>query len=110
MKKLNDDPAWRKLCVVFSDAHVPGEGEHKIMQYIRGLRIQPGYHHKTTHVIHGMDADLVCLGLSTHEPHVSILRNQLNEVYGPDYNKFCYFNLYSYRQHLMRDFGNIANM
>uniref|UniRef100_A0A0A9X230 5'-3' exoribonuclease 2 n=1 Tax=Lygus hesperus TaxID=30085 RepID=A0A0A9X230_LYGHE len=80
------------------------------MQYIRGLRVQAGYDPHTSHVIHGMDADLVCLGLSTHEPYISLLRNQLNEVFGPDHNKFCYFNLHSYRQHLMRDFRFIPDM
>lgn len=110
MKKLNEDPVWKSLAVVFSDAHVPGEGEHKIMHYIRGLRSQPGYDHKTSHVIHGMDADLVCLGLSTHEKHVSILRNQLTETFQPDHDRFCYFNLHKYRKNLMNDFKNIPGM
>lgn len=110
MKKLNEDEAWRHLSVVFSDAHVAGEGEHKIMHYIRGLRSQPGYNPKTRHVIHGMDADLVCLGLSTHEEYVSILRNQLTETFQPDHNKFCYFNLHTYRACLKRDFANIPDM
>ncbi|KAK7199892.1 5'-3' exoribonuclease D [Novymonas esmeraldas] len=110
MKKLNEDAEWRHLTVIFSDAHVPGEGEHKIMQYIRGLRSQPGYDSETTHVIHGMDADLICLGLSTHEKHVCILRNQLTDTFQPDHNRFCYFNLRTYREKLMKDFGNIAGM
>jgi 5'-3' exoribonuclease 2 len=110
MKKLNEDANWRHLVVVFSDAHVPGEGEHKIMQYIRGLRSQPGYDFNTTHVIHGMDADLICLGLSTHEKHVSILRNQLTETFQPDHNRFCYFNLHTYRERLKKDFEDIEGM
>lgn len=110
MKKLNEDAAWRHLTVVFSDAHVSGEGEHKIMQYIRGLRSQPGYDYNTSHVIHGMDADLICLGLSTHEKHVSILRNQLTDTFQPDHNRFCYFNLSRYREKLMKDFEHIPDM
>ncbi|ESL10401.1 5'-3' exoribonuclease 2 [Trypanosoma rangeli SC58] len=110
MKKLNEDPAWRHIAVIFSDAHVPGEGEHKIMHYIRGLRAQPGYNPLTSHVIHGMDADLICLGLSTHEEHVTILRNQLTETFQPDHNRFCYFSLYKYRLHLREDFSGVDNM
>lgn len=110
MKKLNEDANWRHLAIIFSDAHVPGEGEHKIMQYIRGLRSQPGYDFNTTHVIHGMDADLICLGLSTHEKHVSILRNQLTETFQPDHNRFCYFNLHTYRERLKKDFEDIEDM
>lgn len=110
IKKLNEDPAWRHITVVFSDAHVPGEGEHKIMHYIRGLRVQPGYNPRTSHVIHGMDADLVCLGLSTHEENVTILRNQLTDTFQPDHNRFCYFSLSKYRLRLEKDFAGIDKM
>eukprot|EP00758_Cryptobia_borreli_P018795 Tbor_TRINITY_DN7480_c0_g1::TRINITY_DN7480_c0_g1_i1::g.14514::m.14514/K12619/XRN2, RAT1; 5'-3' exoribonuclease 2 len=110
MKKMNEDPSWAHLTVVFSDAHVPGEGEHKVMHYIRGLRSQPGYNPNTSHCIYGMDADLICLGLATHEPNFGILRNQLNEDFKPDGNKFCYFNLCKFRQALKQDFSDIVDM
>ncbi|CCW66982.1 unnamed protein product [Phytomonas sp. Hart1] len=110
MKKINEDIAWKHLAVVFSDAHTPGEGEHKIMQYIRSLRSQPGYHPRTTHLIQGMDADLICLGLSTHEQHVSIFRNQLTETFSGDMTRFCHFNLSKFREALMKDFSNIPDM
>ena len=76
-QKLHSDPRWAHLTVIFSGPDVAGEGEHKIMDFIRNQKEQEGYNPNTRHCLFGQDGDLIMLGLATHEPHFSLLREEV---------------------------------
>eukprot|EP00190_Bangiopsis_sp_CCMP1999_P001137 CAMPEP_0198735810 /NCGR_PEP_ID=MMETSP1475-20131203/61887_1 /TAXON_ID= ORGANISM="Unidentified sp., Strain CCMP1999" /NCGR_SAMPLE_ID=MMETSP1475 /ASSEMBLY_ACC=CAM_ASM_001111 /LENGTH=649 /DNA_ID=CAMNT_0044499531 /DNA_START=328 /DNA_END=2277 /DNA_ORIENTATION=- len=76
--KMSTDAAWQQGCeVVFSGSEVPGEGEHKIMDYIRDWRASDNWEPTRRHCMYGLDADLIMLGLVTHEPHFTLLRERI---------------------------------
>lgn len=60
--------------VIYSNAWVPGEGEHKLIEFIKNQRQFEDYDPNISHCIYGADADLIFLGLITHEPNFYILR------------------------------------
>lgn len=80
--KQKTDPFWKNGAkVVFSGPDVPGEGEHKVMDYIREYQTKDAdYDPSLVHVLYGLDADLIMLGLVTHEQKFMLLREKMSVV------------------------------
>ncbi|KAF6767357.1 putative 5-3 exonuclease [Kalmanozyma brasiliensis GHG001] len=114
-KKITEDSDWRNVQVILSGHDVPGEGEHKIMEYIRLCKAQPGYNPNVRHCLYGLDADLIMLGLLSHDPHFCLLREEVQ--FGPrrkskgslESQNFFLLHLSLFREYLDLEFQDLRS-
>ena len=64
---------WSHLEIIFSNEKVPGEGEAKILHYVRKYGNQ-----KYSYCIVGADADLIMLSLASHIDKFYVLRENMS--------------------------------
>jgi 5'-3' exoribonuclease 1 len=93
--KMETDIFWKGgATVILSGPDVPGEGEHKVMDFVRLHQslagTSPYYTPGGIHVLYGLDADLIMLGLVTHEPNFMLLREKMSVVMAGRNNKGGY--------------------
>jgi len=90
--RLTENPLWQNLEVIYSSSSVPGEGEQKLLMYVRKYG-----RNNESFVMHGLDADLIMLSLLTQFPKFYILRDDTF-----DYNNnFLLIDIGSVRQQLI---------
>ena len=114
-KKITEDADWRNVQVILSGHDVPGEGEHKIMEYIRLSKAQPDYNPNVRHCLYGLDADLIMLGLLSHDPHFCLLREEVQ--FGPrrkskgslESQNFFLLHLSLFREYLDLEFQDLRS-
>lgn len=115
-KKISEDTEWQGVEIVLSGHEVPGEGEHKIMEYIRQAKAQPGYDPNIRHCLYGLDADLIMLGLLSHDPHFSLLREEVTfgrqsqaKAKELEHQNFFLLHLCIVREYLELEFQELKN-
>lgn len=90
-KNLKQISYYNNLKVIFSDSNSPGEGEHKIFNYIKNNK---NLDTNSYDVVYGLDADLMMLAMNHH--NVLLLRESLefdgnNVKYDKDGNVICLY-------------------
>ena len=60
------------MSVIFTGSDVPGEGEHKIMEFIRAN--VDNFHPDDSHCLYGADADLIMLSMTLPMKNICIIR------------------------------------
>lgn len=74
----SNSPLWVDLEIIFSNEKAPGEGEHKLFNYIRKFG-----KNDESYCIHGLDADLIMLSLGINLEKFYLLREeQMGKDYG----------------------------
>lgn len=71
----------KDVAVIFSPVTVPGEGEHKIMDYIRQTKAET---RKDKHCFFGPDGDLIMLTLATNLERMYLFRENIRDQGGYD--------------------------
>jgi hypothetical protein len=86
---------YKNIKIIYSSYKEPGEGEHKIIRYIKNIN------NKKTHIIYGLDADLIFLAMSAYSSNhnIYLLREydhikSVNKPITEDINeRLCYLSI-----------------
>ena len=94
--ELKSNKIYKDIKVYFSDAYNPGEGEHKILEFIKSNTLDGNT------IIYGLDADLIVLSFVSQKNNIFLLREALS--FGkPLYNKFLYLDIDNLKYYIVKD-------
>jgi 5'-3' exonuclease len=97
LKKIKTSLKNKNIKILLSDSNVPGEGEHKIFNYIKEHDIQG------SNVIYGLDADLIMLCLASRRENMYLLREtvEFNNTVHTNGFKFLFMDIDKLKTHLL---------
>ena len=103
MKKLNDElKVFIKtlpIKCILSDSDERGEGEHKILHYIKNNLT----HEKSNKIcIYGLDADLIMLSLVSKKENIVLLRERTDYNIENTDNEYIYLKIDPLKDHIIR--------
>ena len=94
---IQNDDIFKQKEVIFSSSNICGEGEHKILQYIKDNEI------KDNIIIYGLDADLIMLSMICVKSNIYLLREKMINGKPVDDN-YIYVNIDNLKINLLKDF------
>ncbi|MEQ2267147.1 5'-3' exoribonuclease 1, partial [Xenotaenia resolanae] len=115
--KVSNDKLWQNVKVFLSGHETPGEGEHKIMEFIRSENAKSNHDPNTRHCLYGLDADLIMLGLTSHEHNFSLLREEVRfggkksqkRITAPEETTFHLLHLSLMREYIDYEFSELKH-
>jgi len=86
--ELNKSNTSNQVKYIFSSANTPGEGEHKILQYIKS-----NIELNVSRIVYGLDADLLYLSLASQASRIYLLREitEFQNIKSSD--AFCFVSI-----------------
>ena len=82
--------------IIFSDSTIPGEGEHKIMNYLKNQK------NSDINIIHGLDADLIMLSMIKSN-HIYLLRERTEYNIEELDSEYVYLDINRLKKYLVQD-------
>jgi len=104
MAAADDDISYK---IILSDSEEPGEGEHKILHY---LKTESHQGEMNNIVIYGLDADLIMLGLVSELPNVFLLRERTEYNIEDTDSEYVYLKIDPLKQFILKDIGIVSKV
>ena len=105
MNKLNTALAqeFNQSNIILSDSNEPGEGEHKILQYIKQKK---DIFQKQHNCIYGLDADLIVLSLLSGLKNIVLLRERTSFNIEQMDCEYLYLDIKELKKEILNGFPN----